>query len=84
MNVTLRLTLTGNAVVFEPGYAQPLKATSDPSAFHDIVGQALVLFETQAKLCAKNMPNGGIEGILSVARDIGFMATVLDGPDTPM
>ncbi|CUA68530.1 Putative hydrolase Mb2247c [Rhizoctonia solani] len=77
--------------VFELGYTQPPNATSDPSAFYDIVGQqrqALALFDTQAKLCAKNMPNGGIEmkymGTSSVARDIDFMSTVLDGPDAPI
>ncbi|CAE7135424.1 unnamed protein product, partial [Rhizoctonia solani] len=63
----------------------------DPSAFHDIVvqqRQTLALFETQAKLCARNMPNGGIEmkymGTSSVARDIDFMATVLDGLNAPI
>ncbi|CAE6439274.1 unnamed protein product, partial [Rhizoctonia solani] len=91
VHVTLMLKLTRNVPVFELGYTQPPNATSDPSAFYDIVGQqrqALALFETQAKLCAKNMPNGGIEmkymGTSSVARDIDFMTTILDGPDAPI
>ncbi|KAH7341494.1 hypothetical protein B0J17DRAFT_646788 [Rhizoctonia solani] len=57
--------------VFELGYIQPPNATSDPSAFYDI-----------------NMPNGGIEmkymGTSSVARDIDFMATILDGLGAPI
>lgn len=55
-------------------------------AFDDIVSQqrqALALFETQAKLCAKNMPNGGADlnymGTASVVRDIAFMTDLLDG-----
>lgn len=55
-------------------------------AFDDIVAQqrqALALFETQAKLCAKNMPKSGADlnymGTASVVRDIAFMTDVLDG-----
>ncbi|KAG8747182.1 hypothetical protein FRC12_014138, partial [Ceratobasidium sp. 428] len=77
--------------VFELGYTQPPNATTDPNAFYDIVAQqrqALALFETQAKLCARNMPDGGAEmrfmGTASVARDIDFMATAIDGPDAPI
>ncbi|KAJ1302794.1 hypothetical protein OPQ81_003101 [Rhizoctonia solani] len=82
--------------VFELGYAQPPNTTISPSsadaliaqqrAFDDIVvqqRQALALFETQAKLCTKNMPNNGAAlnymGTASVARDIAFMTDVLDG-----
>jgi len=86
--------------VFELGYTQPpntviSSSESDPNmqfarqrAFDDIVSQqrqALALFETQAKLCAKNMPNGGSDlnymGTASVVRDIAFMTDVLDGHD---
>jgi hypothetical protein len=77
--------------VFELGCTQPPNATTDPSAFYDIVAeqrQALALFETQARLCGKNMPNGGAEmkymGTSSVVRDIDFMATVIDGSDAMM
>ncbi|KAG8737302.1 hypothetical protein FRC10_008360 [Ceratobasidium sp. 414] len=83
--------------VFELGHTQPPNTTvsidnSDAlfarqRAFDDIVSQqrqALTLFETQAKLCTKNMPNGGAAlnymGTASVVRDIAFMADVLDGP----
>ncbi|KAF8753996.1 alpha/beta hydrolase fold [Rhizoctonia solani] len=55
-------------------------------AFDDIVAQqrqALALFETQAKLCTKNIPNGGAAlnymGTASVVRDIAFMTDILDG-----
>ncbi|KAF8594742.1 hypothetical protein BDV93DRAFT_529113 [Ceratobasidium sp. AG-I] len=84
--------------VFELGYTQPpntviSSSNSDPNmrfaqqrAFDDIVSQqrqALALFETQAKLCAKNMPNGGADlnymGTASVVRDIAFMTDLLDG-----
>ncbi|CAE6446454.1 unnamed protein product [Rhizoctonia solani] len=45
--------------------------------------QALALFETQAKLCTKNIPNGGAAlnymGTASVVRDIAFMTDILDG-----
>lgn len=88
--------------MFELGYTQPPNTTisaKDSSdalfarqrAFDDIVSQqrqALALFETQAKLCAKNMPNGGSDlkymGTPSVVRDIAFMTDVLDGPDAKM
>ncbi|QRV95060.1 Abhydrolase domain-containing protein [Ceratobasidium sp. AG-Ba] len=84
--------------VFELGYTQPPNTTISAKhnsdalfarqrAFDDIVSQqrqALALFETQAKLCAKNMPNGGSDlkymGTPSVVRDIAFMTDVLDGP----
>ncbi|QRV95061.1 Abhydrolase domain-containing protein [Ceratobasidium sp. AG-Ba] len=84
--------------VFELGYTQPPNTTisakhssdallAQQRAFYDIVSQqrqALALFETQAKLCAKNMPNGGSDlkymGTPSVVRDIAFMTDVLDGP----
>ncbi|CAE6481040.1 unnamed protein product [Rhizoctonia solani] len=82
--------------VFELGYAQPPNTTvssyaadalvAQQRAFDDIVAQqrqALVLFETQAKLCTKNMPNGGAAlnymGTASVVRDIAFMTDVFDG-----
>ncbi|CAE6467002.1 unnamed protein product [Rhizoctonia solani] len=82
--------------VFELGYAQPPNTTASSyaadalvaqqRAFDDIVAQqrqALVLFETQAKLCTKNMPNGGAAlnymGTASVVRDIAFMTDVFDG-----
>ncbi|KAG9118746.1 hypothetical protein FRC07_006601, partial [Ceratobasidium sp. 392] len=84
--------------VFELGYTQPPNTTVSATkngdalfarqrAFDDIVAQqrqALALFETQAKLCTKNMPNGGAAlkymGTPSVVRDIAFMTDVLDGP----
>ncbi|KAG8724733.1 hypothetical protein FRC09_015206 [Ceratobasidium sp. 395] len=84
--------------VFELGHTQPPNTTtSTPGnsealfarqrAFDDIVAQqrqALALFETQAKLCTKNMPNGGAAlkymGTASVVRDIAFMTDLLDGP----
>ncbi|CAE6457424.1 unnamed protein product [Rhizoctonia solani] len=82
--------------IFELGYTQPPNTTTSSfkqdafvaqqRAFDDIVAQqrqALVLFETQAKLCTKNMPNGGAAlnymGTASVVRDIAFMTDVLDG-----
>lgn len=82
--------------VFELGFTQPPNTTVSFSntdalaakrrAFDDIVAQqrqALTLFETQAKLCTKNMPNGGVDlnymGTTSVVRDIAFMTDVLDG-----
>ncbi|KAG8727378.1 hypothetical protein FRC11_013342, partial [Ceratobasidium sp. 423] len=82
--------------VFELGYAQPPNTTissfnedalvAQQRAFDDIVAQqrqALALFETQAKLCTKNMPNGGAAlnymGTASVVRDIAFMTDVFDG-----
>ncbi|CAE6442837.1 unnamed protein product [Rhizoctonia solani] len=82
--------------VFELGHAQPPNTTissfsedalvAQQRAFDDIVAQqrqALALFETQAKLCAKNMPDGGAAlnymGTASVVRDIAFMTDVLDG-----
>ncbi|CAE6533809.1 unnamed protein product [Rhizoctonia solani] len=84
--------------VFELGYTQPpnttISALSEGAlvarqrAFDDIVAQqrqALALFETQAKLCTKNMPNGGgalnYMGTASVVRDIAFITDVLDGKD---
>ncbi|KAG9090712.1 hypothetical protein FRC06_000915, partial [Ceratobasidium sp. 370] len=84
--------------VFELGHTQPPNTTvsvADSSdalfrrqrAFDDIVSQqrqALALFETQAKLCTKNMPNSGAAlnymGTASVVRDIAFMTDILDGP----
>ncbi|KAF8684487.1 alpha/beta hydrolase fold [Rhizoctonia solani] len=82
--------------VFELGHAQPPNTTVSSSssdalisrqrAFDDIVAQqrqALALFETQAKLCTKNIPNGGAAlnymGTASVVRDIAFMTDILDG-----
>ncbi|KDN49153.1 hypothetical protein RSAG8_02506, partial [Rhizoctonia solani AG-8 WAC10335] len=82
--------------VFELGHAQPPNTTiskfsenvldAQRRAFDDIVAQqrqALALFETQAKLCTKNMPNGGAAlnymGTASVVRDLAFMTDVLDG-----
>ncbi|CEL63069.1 Putative hydrolase Mb2247c OS=Mycobacterium bovis (strain ATCC BAA-935 / AF2122/97) GN=Mb2247c PE=3 SV=1 [Rhizoctonia solani AG-1 IB] len=82
--------------VFELGYTQPPNTTissfspdaliSQQRAFDDIVAQqrqALALFETQAKLCTKNMPDRGATlnymGTASVVRDIAFMTDVLDG-----
>lgn len=82
--------------VFELGFTQPPNITISSSstealiaqqrAFDDIVAeqrQALALFETQAKLCTKNMPNGGADlkymGTATVVRDIAFMTDVLDG-----
>ncbi|ELU39432.1 prefoldin subunit domain-containing protein [Rhizoctonia solani AG-1 IA] len=89
------------AVVFELGHAQPPNTTVSSSssdalisrqrAFDDIVAQqrqALALFETQAKLCTKNIPNGGAAlnymGTASVVRDIAFMTDILDGKGSNM
>ncbi|CAE6447036.1 unnamed protein product [Rhizoctonia solani] len=72
VHVTLRSTL---AEVFQPlSWGQQR--------------QAMAPFDAQAKLCAKNMPNGGIDmkymGTSPVARNINSMATVPDGPGAPI
>ncbi|CAE7198119.1 unnamed protein product [Rhizoctonia solani] len=77
--------------VFELGYTQPPNVTKDPFARLDLVlqyRQAISMFETQAKLCTLNMPDGGASlkymGTSTVARDIDYMSKVITGPDTPI
>ncbi|GAB1518887.1 hypothetical protein RhiTH_001952 [Rhizoctonia solani] len=77
--------------VFELGYTQPPNVTEDPFARLDLVlqyRQATSMFETQAKLCALNMPDGGASlkymGTPTVARDIDYMSKMITGPDTPI
>ncbi|CAE6481465.1 unnamed protein product [Rhizoctonia solani] len=77
--------------VFELGYTQPPNVTEDPFARFDLVlqyRQAISMFETQAKLCTLNMPDGGASlkymGSSTVARDIEYMSKVVTGPDTPI
>ncbi|KDN50221.1 hypothetical protein RSAG8_01557, partial [Rhizoctonia solani AG-8 WAC10335] len=77
--------------VFELGYTQPPNVTKDPFGRFDLVlqyRQAISMFETQAKLCTLNMPDGGASlkymGTSTVARDIEYMSKVITGPDTPI
>lgn len=84
-------SLLRNIPVFELGYTQPPNVTKDPFARFDLIQQyrqAIAMFETQAKLCMLNMPNGGADlkymGTSTVARDIDFMSKVITGADTPM
>ncbi|KAF8609649.1 hypothetical protein BDV93DRAFT_518429 [Ceratobasidium sp. AG-I] len=77
--------------VFELGYTQPPNVTKDPFAKFDLTlqyRQAIAMWETQAKLCTLNMPNGGSDlkymGTSTVARDIDFMSKAITGPKTPI
>ncbi|KAG8698176.1 hypothetical protein FRC09_007387 [Ceratobasidium sp. 395] len=77
--------------VFELGYTQPPNVTKDPFARFDLIQQyrqAIAMWETQAKLCTSNMPRNGSDlkymGTSTVARDIDFMARVIDGPKAPI
>ncbi|KAH7345035.1 TAP-like protein-domain-containing protein [Rhizoctonia solani] len=77
--------------VFELGYTQPPNVNKDPFARFDLVQQyrqAISMFETQAKLCTLNMPDGGASlkymGTSTVARDIEYMSRVITGADTPI
>ncbi|CAE6462105.1 unnamed protein product [Rhizoctonia solani] len=77
--------------VFELGYTQPPNITKDPFARLDLVlqyRQVISMFETQARLCTLNMPDGGASlkymGTSTVARDIEYMSKVITGPHTPI
>jgi hypothetical protein len=62
---------------------------SDPANFHALVPQQrqhLEVFKSQSESCHRHMNMSDLRfmGSTTVARDVDFMATVLDGPEAKM
>jgi hypothetical protein len=76
--------------VFEQGYTIPdMRNHSNPDNFDALVQQQrqhLAIFRAQSESCRYNMDVGDLRfmGTTTVARDVDFMANLLDGPNGKM